>query len=205
MVLRSWPTGFGTVDTGTAQQVLDDVLIQPTFTARPTEARRKTVKAKPRSIAADLETLGEQLLTDKERRQIKLTEQGETIATRYANPFIVERELEQMLNAQVRAQVRATEYLTEPVDEKWTEAIATAADAAREGYQALLGTEGSSSILSRRLLSPLSRISTSVPDRPRARESEPSRISGRSRRCFHNGSGVSFLAGTRSQPGWRHT
>ncbi len=33
------------------EQVLEDVLIQPTFTAHPTEARRKTVKAKLRSVA----------------------------------------------------------------------------------------------------------------------------------------------------------
>jgi phosphoenolpyruvate carboxylase len=60
-----------TVDKDTAERILDDVLIQPTFTAHPTEARRKTVKAKLRSIAADLETLDEQLLTDKERRQVE--------------------------------------------------------------------------------------------------------------------------------------
>lgn len=60
-----------TIDENTAQQVLDDVLVQPTFTAHPTEARRKTVKAKLRSIAADLETLDEQLLTDKERKQVE--------------------------------------------------------------------------------------------------------------------------------------
>ncbi|MFB6126157.1 MAG: phosphoenolpyruvate carboxylase [Halolamina sp.] len=54
-------------DADTVQQVLDDVLIEPTFTAHPTEARRKTVKAKLRSIADHLETLDERLLTDPER------------------------------------------------------------------------------------------------------------------------------------------
>ncbi|WP_256296913.1 phosphoenolpyruvate carboxylase [Haloarchaeobius salinus] len=48
------------------QQVLDDVIVEPTFTAHPTEARRKTVKAKLRSVAGHLETLDEQRLTDDE-------------------------------------------------------------------------------------------------------------------------------------------
>ena len=54
-------------DVETVQRILDDVLIEPTFTAHPTEARRKTVKAKLRSIATDLETLDERRLTDLER------------------------------------------------------------------------------------------------------------------------------------------
>ena len=53
-------------DADTVQGVLDDVLIEPTFTAHPTEARRKTVKAKLRSIATELEELDERRLTDKE-------------------------------------------------------------------------------------------------------------------------------------------
>jgi len=53
-------------DPETVQQVLDDVLIEPTFTAHPTEARRKTVKAKLRSIATDLEELDERRLTEAE-------------------------------------------------------------------------------------------------------------------------------------------
>ncbi|MDG5820483.1 phosphoenolpyruvate carboxylase [Natronococcus sp. A-GB7] len=57
-------------DVETVQQVLDDVLIEPTFTAHPTEARRKTVKSKLRTIATHLETLDERLLTDKERNQV---------------------------------------------------------------------------------------------------------------------------------------
>jgi len=52
------------------QQILDDVLIEPTFTAHPTEARRKTVKAKLRSIAGHIETLDERRLTDDERERI---------------------------------------------------------------------------------------------------------------------------------------
>ncbi|WP_136601033.1 phosphoenolpyruvate carboxylase [Salinigranum halophilum] len=56
-------------DTETVQGVLNDVLIEPTFTAHPTEARRKTVKAKLRSIARDLEVLDERRMTDKEAEQ----------------------------------------------------------------------------------------------------------------------------------------
>ncbi|MFD1686610.1 phosphoenolpyruvate carboxylase [Halobellus litoreus] len=57
-------------DAETVQQVLDDVLIEPTFTAHPTEARRKTVKAKLRSIASRLEELDERRLTDREHDQL---------------------------------------------------------------------------------------------------------------------------------------
>ncbi|MFC7142752.1 phosphoenolpyruvate carboxylase [Halosimplex aquaticum] len=55
----------------TVEQVLDDVLIQPTFTAHPTEARRKTVKAKLRSVSDHLETLDEVRLTTDEERDVE--------------------------------------------------------------------------------------------------------------------------------------
>ena len=60
----------GDADPQTVQRILDDVLIEPTFTAHPTEARRKTVKAKLRSIAARIEEMDERLLTDRERQQL---------------------------------------------------------------------------------------------------------------------------------------
>ncbi|AUG47132.1 phosphoenolpyruvate carboxylase [Haloarcula taiwanensis] len=53
------------------EQVLEDVLIQPTFTAHPTEARRKTVKAKLRSVARDIERLDERRLTEREQNRIE--------------------------------------------------------------------------------------------------------------------------------------
>ncbi|WP_338740010.1 phosphoenolpyruvate carboxylase [Haloplanus salilacus] len=56
-------------DAETVQRVLDDVLIEPTFTAHPTEARRKTIKAKLRTITTLLESLDERRLTDAERRR----------------------------------------------------------------------------------------------------------------------------------------
>ena len=52
------------------ESLLADVLIEPTFTAHPTEARRATVKAKLRSIANHLQALDEQNLTDRERNAI---------------------------------------------------------------------------------------------------------------------------------------
>ncbi|WP_458205696.1 phosphoenolpyruvate carboxylase [Haladaptatus sp. NG-SE-30] len=58
-------------DPETVQQVLDDVNVVPTFTAHPTEARRKTVKAKLRSVASLLEELDEHRLTDRERERIE--------------------------------------------------------------------------------------------------------------------------------------
>ncbi|MFB6109112.1 MAG: phosphoenolpyruvate carboxylase [Haloplanus sp.] len=56
-------------DAETVQRILDDVLIEPTFTAHPTEAHRKTVKAKLRAISTLIETLDERRLTDPDRRR----------------------------------------------------------------------------------------------------------------------------------------
>ena len=58
-------------DAETVEQVLADTLIQPTFTAHPTEARRKTVKAKLRSVAHTIEDLDEQRVTERERQRLK--------------------------------------------------------------------------------------------------------------------------------------
>ena len=66
-------------DTETIERILEDVLIQPTFTAHPTEARRKTIKAKLRSIANDLQTLDEHRLTNKETKQIKRDIEAEVL------------------------------------------------------------------------------------------------------------------------------
>ena len=53
-------------DADTARRVLEDVRVVPTFTAHPTEARRKTVKAKLRRVAEALRDLDERRLTDRE-------------------------------------------------------------------------------------------------------------------------------------------
>jgi phosphoenolpyruvate carboxylase len=80
-------------DRETAEQVLDDVLIQPTFTAHPTEAHRKTVKSKLRSIATDLEALDERRLTDKERRQVERDVESEVLGL-WQTPQVRERQPE---------------------------------------------------------------------------------------------------------------
>jgi phosphoenolpyruvate carboxylase len=59
------------LDPDTLEAILDEVLIEPTFTAHPTEARRKTVKAKLRMIANHLETLDERRLTTAERERVE--------------------------------------------------------------------------------------------------------------------------------------
>jgi phosphoenolpyruvate carboxylase len=74
--------------------------------------------------------------------QVKFTEQGESIAEKYANPQIAQRNLEQMLNAQIRARAQALDQPSDDVPEEWLAAAATIADAARTAYQDLLDTEG---------------------------------------------------------------
>ena len=78
------------VDTDTAAQILDDVLIQPTFTAHPTEAHRKTVKAKLRAIATRLDALDERRLTAKEREQIERDIRAEVLGF-WQTPQVRER------------------------------------------------------------------------------------------------------------------
>ncbi|MFO8115150.1 MAG: phosphoenolpyruvate carboxylase, partial [Halorubrum sp.] len=58
------------VEANELRELLEDVLIEPTFTAHPTEARRATVKSKLRSIANHLGELDERNLTERERNAI---------------------------------------------------------------------------------------------------------------------------------------
>jgi len=58
------------IESDELRELLNDVLIEPTFTAHPTEARRATVKSKLRSIANHLGELDERKLTDRERNAI---------------------------------------------------------------------------------------------------------------------------------------
>ncbi|WP_020221047.1 phosphoenolpyruvate carboxylase [Halarchaeum acidiphilum] len=82
--------------------------------------------------------------------EVKFTQQGESIAETYGNPYIAERNLEQMLNAQLRARYDAVDRgesddigdRGETIDSEWIEAMETMAPAAREAYADLLGTEG---------------------------------------------------------------
>jgi phosphoenolpyruvate carboxylase len=61
---------LGDADVDVVEQVLADVLVEPTFTAHPTEARRKTVKAKLRTIAGHVQSLDERSLTNLENDRI---------------------------------------------------------------------------------------------------------------------------------------
>ncbi len=74
----------------TVQRVLDDVLVQPTFTAHPTEARRKTVKAKLRSVATTLRDLDERRLTDAERASFERDLEA-TVTSLWQTPQLRER------------------------------------------------------------------------------------------------------------------
>jgi Phosphoenolpyruvate carboxylase (EC 4.1.1.31) len=58
------------VESAELEALLKDILIEPTFTAHPTEARRSTVKSKLRSIATHLEDLDERRLTEPERADV---------------------------------------------------------------------------------------------------------------------------------------
>jgi len=61
---------LGDADVDVVRRTLDDVLVEPTFTAHPTEARRKTVKAKLRAIASHIEALDQGSLTDLEHDRL---------------------------------------------------------------------------------------------------------------------------------------
>jgi phosphoenolpyruvate carboxylase len=74
----------------TVEDILEDVLIQPTFTAHPTEARRKTVKAKLRDIAWNLEDLDEVRLTDREEDKIKRNVRAQ-VTSLWQTPQVRER------------------------------------------------------------------------------------------------------------------
>jgi phosphoenolpyruvate carboxylase len=71
-------------------RVLGDILIEPTFTAHPTEARRKTIKAKLRAIAGHIQTLDERRLTEREREGIERSLEAQ-VTTLWRTPQIRER------------------------------------------------------------------------------------------------------------------
>jgi phosphoenolpyruvate carboxylase len=67
--------------------------------------------------------------------RLKLTEQGEVIAERYANPHVAYRHLSQTVNAVLRA---SAPHLVSPVPEEWESALAELADTAYRAYRALV-------------------------------------------------------------------
>jgi phosphoenolpyruvate carboxylase len=89
-------------DAETVERVLEDVLIEPTFTAHPTEARRKTVKAKLRSLANRLEVLDETRLSDPERRDVERHMEAE-VTSLWQTPQVRDRQpepVDEALNVQ---------------------------------------------------------------------------------------------------------
>jgi phosphoenolpyruvate carboxylase len=67
--------------------------------------------------------------------RLKLTEQGEVIAERYANPHVAYRHLSQVVNAVLRA---SAPHLVSPVPEEWESALAELADTAYRAYRELV-------------------------------------------------------------------
>ncbi|MFB6078900.1 MAG: phosphoenolpyruvate carboxylase [Halarchaeum sp.] len=82
--------------------------------------------------------------------EVKFTQQGESIAETYGNPYIARRNMEQMLNAQIRARYDAVTRgdaddvndRGAAIDDDWIDAMETMAGAAREAYRDLLETDG---------------------------------------------------------------
>jgi phosphoenolpyruvate carboxylase len=77
-------------DAETVEQVCEDTLIEPTFTAHPTEARRKTVKAKLREVAHIIEDLDEQRLTQREHERLERALESE-VTSLWQTPQIRDR------------------------------------------------------------------------------------------------------------------
>jgi phosphoenolpyruvate carboxylase len=73
--------------------------------------------------------------------RMRLTEQGEALADRYADPDLAHRHLEQVVHAFLLASARDTRPVT-PLPAAYREALHGAATAARERYRGLLETPG---------------------------------------------------------------
>lgn len=73
--------------------------------------------------------------------RMRMTEQGEALADRYANPDLAHRHLEQVVHAFILSSARDTGPLPE-VPEGYREAMDRAASAAHRRYRALLEEDG---------------------------------------------------------------
>ncbi|MCS7069625.1 MAG: phosphoenolpyruvate carboxylase [Meiothermus sp.] len=74
--------------------------------------------------------------------RMRLTEQGEALADRYAHPDLAYRNLEQMLYHMALASARDRCEQAPPLREEWREAITRAAQRSTEVYRELLGRPG---------------------------------------------------------------
>ncbi|MCX7782023.1 MAG: phosphoenolpyruvate carboxylase, partial [Meiothermus sp.] len=74
--------------------------------------------------------------------RMRLTEQGEALADRYAHPDLAYRNLEQMLYHMALASARDRYGQAEPLREAWREVVTRAAQRSTEAYRELLGRPG---------------------------------------------------------------
>ncbi|MFB6360556.1 MAG: phosphoenolpyruvate carboxylase, partial [Halobacteriales archaeon] len=88
--LRATAEVLAEADRADLERVLEDVQVVPTFTAHPTEARRKTVKAKLRSIGTLLQDLDEHRLTDDEQARLENELRAE-VTSLWATPQVRKR------------------------------------------------------------------------------------------------------------------
>ncbi len=75
-------------------------------------------------------------------RRMRLTEQGEALADRYAHPELAYRNLEQMLYHLALASARDLHGQAEPLPSLWREAMEEAAQRSTEAYRELLSRPG---------------------------------------------------------------
>ncbi len=106
--------------------------------------------------------------------RFRLTEQGEIIAARYANPFIAHRHLEQIVNAVLLAS--APQNWSDSLSPAWREALSAMSVRAHAAYRELVyGTPGFLDFW--RLATPLDEIKRlHLGSRPAARQSGPEAV-----------------------------
>ncbi len=73
--------------------------------------------------------------------RMRMTEQGEALSDRYADPDLAHRHLEQVVHAFILSSARDARELV-PLDDGFRDAAQTAADASRERYRALVDADG---------------------------------------------------------------
>ena len=106
--------------------------------------------------------------------RMRMTEQGEALSNRYANPDLAHRHLEQVTHAFILSSARDARPETLPeVSSQYREALSRAAGAAKAHYRALLETEGFLDFYHQ--VTPIEEISRlEVGSRPARREGERS-------------------------------
>ena len=73
--------------------------------------------------------------------RMRMTEQGEALSDRYADPDLAHRHLEQVVHAFILSSARDAREVV-PLDERFREAAQRAADASRERYSELMDADG---------------------------------------------------------------